>query len=88
MIKLDIVKEIAKSFNLKDKDAHIIVDLILESLKETIIEFKRVEIRDFGIFLIKQRKARIGRNPKNKKEYPIPSRKVVVFKSGKEIKSL
>ncbi len=88
MIKIDIVKDISNEFGLKDKDAHVIVDLIIESLKETIVEYKRVEIRDFGVFLIKQRKARIGRNPKNKKEYPIPSRKVVVFKSGKEIKTV
>lgn len=88
MIKIDIVKQLAKEFNLKDKDAHIIVDLIMESLKETILEYKRLEVRDFGVFLIKQRKARIGRNPKDKKEYPIPSRKVVVFKSGKEIKTV
>lgn len=88
MIKIDIVKDIAQEFNLKDKDAHIVVDLIIESLKETIIEHQRLEIRDFGVFLVKKRKERIGRNPKNKKEYPIPSRKVVVFKSGKEIKTV
>lgn len=88
MIKIDIVKKIAEDLKVKDKDAHIITDLIIESLKETIVEYKRLEIRDFGVFLIKQRKARIGRNPKNKKEYPIPSRKVVVFKSGKEIKTV
>jgi len=87
MIKADIVRRLAGHFNLKDKDALRIVDSIIESLKEVIVEHGRLEIRDFGVFQVKARKPRIGRNPKNKKEYPIPPRKVVTFKPGKELKA-
>lgn len=88
MIKVDVVKQIAKKLDLKERDALEIVDTILESLKEVILRDGRLEVRDFGVFQIKERKGRIGRNPKNKVEYPIPPHRVVTFKSGKEIKEL
>jgi nucleoid DNA-binding protein len=87
MIKADIVRRLAKHLNLKDKDALFVVDHILESMRQVIAERGRLEIRDFGVFQVKERKPRIGRNPKDKKEYPIPPRKVVTFKPGKELKS-
>ncbi len=88
MIKADIVKQIAKSLALKEHDALQIVDTIIESLKDVILRDGRLEIRDFGVFQIKERKGRIGRNPKNKVQYPIPPHRVVTFKSGKEIKEV
>ncbi len=72
MIKADIVKQIAKKHKLKNKEILAAVDAILESLKETIVENGRLEIRDFGVFEVKQRKGRTGRNPRNNEEYPIP----------------
>ncbi len=87
MIKADIVKEVAISLDIKDKEALVVVDGILDSLKEVICEHKRLEIRDFGVFQVKTRKERIGRNPRDRKEYPIPSRQVVTFRVGKELKS-
>lgn len=86
MIKADIVKKIAQDLEMKDKEALAVVDGILDSLKEVICEHERLEIRDFGVFQIKTRKERVGRNPRNKAEYPIPARKVVTFKIGKELK--
>lgn len=86
MIKIDIVKCIAEQLKLKDKDALHIVDAIIDSMKEVICEHGRLEVRDFGVFQVKSRKERIGRNPRNKDEYPIPPRKVVTFKLGKELK--
>jgi len=88
MIKADIVKSVGEALNMKDKEALAVVDAIVESMKEVIIRDKRLEVRDFGVFQVRERKERIGRNPKNKKEYPIPPRKVVTFKSGKEVKNL
>ena len=87
MIKADIVRRLVTHFHLKDKDALKVVDQILECMKEVIATNGRLEIRDFGVFQIKERKPRVGRNPKNRVEYPIPPRKVVTFKPGKEMKS-
>ena len=86
MIKNDIVKRIAQHLKLKDSEALAVTDAIIDSIKETICEDDRLEIRDFGVFQTKIRKARIGRNPRNRKEYPIPPRRVVSFKLGKELK--
>ncbi|MFH0792716.1 MAG: HU family DNA-binding protein [bacterium] len=86
LIKVDIVKEVARILNMKDKDALVVVDSIIDSMEKIIVEHGRLEIRDFGVFQIKERKKRTGRNPRNKKEYPIPARKVVTFKLGKELK--
>ena len=86
MIKIDIVKRVAEQLKLKDKDALRIVDAIIEAMREVICEHGRLEVRDFGVFQVKERKERIGRNPRNKAEYPIPPRRVVTFKLGKELK--
>jgi nucleoid DNA-binding protein len=88
MVKADIVKRLATSLSMKDKDALFVVDSIIDSMKDLIVRDKRLEIRDFGVFQVKERKPRIGRNPKNKVSYPIPPHKVVTFKSGKDLKDL
>jgi len=46
----------------------------------------KVELRNFGVFKIKERRARFGRNPRTGQSVPVPPRKVVVFKSGLEMK--
>lgn len=86
MIKIDIVKRVAQHLSLKDQEALQVVDAIIDSIKETICDSERLEVRDFGVFQTKVRKARTGRNPRNRKEYPIPERRVVTFKLGKELK--
>lgn len=87
MIKADIVKRISEKLGKKDKEALEVVDEVFECVKDIIVEKGRLEIRDFGVFHIKQRKSRVGRNPRNKREYPIPERRVVTFKAGKLLKS-
>lgn len=85
MIKIDIVRRIASEMGLNDRDALTVVDETIEAIKDVVCEHGRLEIRDFGVFQVKQRKARIGRNPRNKKEYPIAPHKVVTFKVGKNL---
>ncbi len=87
MIKANIVKEVAKELEITDREALVVVDGLLESLKEVICENRRLEMRDFGVFQIKNRKERIGRNPQDKVEYAIPERQVVTFRVGKELKA-
>jgi nucleoid DNA-binding protein len=87
MIKDDIVKRVSETLSIKAKDALPVVDEVFECMKDIIVEEGRLEIRDFGVFQTKRRKARVGRNPRDKVEYPIPQRKVVTFKAGKVIKA-
>jgi len=88
MIKIDIVRTVARRLNLKDRDALIVVDQTIESLKELIVRHGRLEIRNFGVFRVKKRKARIGRNPKNKVSYPIHEHHAVTFRGGKGVKEI
>jgi len=88
MIKIDIATKIASDLDITKKDALVITDTIIDSIKELLIKHNKIEIRDFGIFKIKNRKSRIGRNPKTKIEVPIPVRKALTFKPGKELKDL
>jgi len=88
MIKIDIVKTVAERLSLKDKDALIVVDQTIECMKELIVRHRRLEIRNFGVFRVKTRKARIGRNPKNKIAYPINEHQAVTFKGGKGVKEI
>lgn len=87
MIKIDIAKRIAQQLNMQERDAVRVVDEICAAIRQIVAEKGRLEIRDFGVFQAKVRKPRIGRNPKKKEnEYPIPERRVVTFKMGKEVK--
>jgi len=83
VIKADIVRRLAEKLGKKDKEALELVDEVLECMKDILLEESRLELREFGVFAIKTRKGRTGRNPKNKIEYPIPQRRVVTFRPGK-----
>lgn len=86
MIKAEIVKRAADRLKMRDKEALVVIDALIDSIKKVVAEQGRLEIRDFGVFQTKTRKERVGRNPKDKKEYPIPARRVVTFKMGRELK--
>lgn len=86
MTKKDIVLKITDKTGIKQVDVKTIVqntfDVIIESLERN----EKVELRNFGVFKIKERKARFGRNPRTGDSVPVPPRKVVVFKPGLEMK--
>lgn len=66
--------------------AEIAVDSVFSALKMAMKEGERIELRGFGVFVVKPRKSGIGRNPRTGAEVPIPPGKTVRFKPGKEIR--
>ena len=86
MVKAEIVKKVAEALSIRDPEALSVVNATLDAVKQTVVRHGRLEIRDFGVFLVKLRKPRVGRNPRDKKEYPIKERRVVTFKMGRELK--
>jgi DNA-binding protein HU-beta len=88
MRKQDIVDEIYQQTGLPKKDVQLVVNLFLDSLKRAFLREDRVELRGFGVFEVKQRKSRIGRNPKTKEVISIPPRKVVTFKPSKLMREM
>ena len=88
MTKADLVEEIANSTGLTKKEIAEAVDQFLKTVSDALAEGKHLEIRGFGTFKVKQRKARIARNPRTGEPAPVPERKVPVFKVSKELKDL
>ncbi len=86
MTRSELVERIAaKMPNLTLKVIDDIVDTIFGKLTEALSNGDRVEIRGFGAFSVRTRNPRIAINPKNKKQVEVPSKKMVHFKTGKEL---
>ena len=87
LTKRDIVLNIYKKTGFPQKKIQKIVQMTLDKIVEALSKGNNVELRNFGIFEIQIRKARIGRNPnKPKTDLIIPSQFVIKFKAGKELK--
>ncbi len=86
MTKKDIVMKIAEETGLKQIDVKLAVQKTLDNITGALAAGKTVELRNFGVFKVKTRKPRIGRNPKTGVTVSIPERKVVTFKSGMVMK--
>ena len=87
MTKRDLVVRISEETKITQQDVHKVIQSTLDYIIEALIRGENVEFRNFGVFEVRQRKQRIGRNP-NKPEQvvTIPERKVVKFKPGKDMK--
>ncbi len=87
MTKRDLVVRIAEDSNLTQEQVLDVVQRTLDSISEAVSRGETVELRNFGVFEVKVRKARIGRNPNEpEQDVPIPPRSVVKFKPGKEMR--
>ena len=79
MVKADIVRSIELKMGLSHEDATIQVEQILAMVKDTLMDGESVLISGFGQWKVRDKKARVGRNPKTKEEYEISPRRVVTF---------
>ena len=86
MTKKDIVLKISEETGLKQIDVKKVVQRTLDHIVDALSKGHVVELRNFGVFKVKSRKSRIGRNPKTGATVPIPERKVVSFKVGMVMK--
>ena len=88
MIKADIVTRVAELTDVPRVKAAAAVDTILDAMKEALSEGKRIELRGFGVFQVRDRKKGVGRNPKTGVEVAIEPGKTVRFKPGKELREI
>jgi DNA-binding protein HU-beta len=88
MIKADLVNRVADLSDLPRMKAAQAVDTIIDAMKGALCEGKRIELRGFGVFQVRDRKKGVGRNPKTGVEVAITPGKTVRFKPGKELKDL
>ncbi len=88
MTKADIVDNIASRTGLTKKEVAEAVDGFLQTISEGLANGEHFEIRGFGTFKVKERKARMARNPRTGEPVPVPERKVPVFKVSRELKKV
>jgi integration host factor subunit alpha len=89
MTKIDLVEQVyAKVGSFSKKDAAEIVELVFDTIKQTLEKGEKIKISGFGNFVVRQKKARIGRNPQTGEEIEISARRVLTFKPSQVLKSL
>ncbi len=88
MTKAELVDEVARVVQLTKKQAETIVNIVFDSIVESLRSGQKIELRGFGSFRLRSRKSRTGRNPKTGEKVEVPSKKIPYFKPGKELKEL
>jgi integration host factor subunit beta len=88
MTKAELVARVAAKMSLTKTQTEGMVDLFLTSIIDALCRGEKVELRGFGSFRIRQRRAREGRNPKTGDPVPIPAKRVPFFKAGKRLREI
>jgi len=94
MTKADLVEKVATQVNLTKKDTEVVIDTIFDSISQALAlkndakNDAKVELRGFGSFRVRRRRARQGRNPQTGNPVQVPAKRVPYFKPGKELKAL
>ena len=87
LTKADLSRYLMERLELGKKDADVLVNTFLESIIESLKTGEGVELRGFGSFRLRDRRARQGRNPRSGESIQVPPKRVVYFKLGKELRS-
>lgn len=82
LTKKELVMAVARETGITQVEVKRVVQRTLDHLIEALKQGKTIELRNFGVFKVRQRAPRRGRNPKTGQEVPVPSKRVVVFKPG------
>ena len=83
LTKRDLVAAVSKETGITQVDVKQVVQHALSYIVESLKAGSTLELRNFGVFKVRQRAPRRGRNPKTGQEVPVPSKRVVVFKPGR-----
>ncbi len=86
MNKAELVTAVAEKAGLSKKDSEKAINAAFDSITDALVAGDKVQLVGFGAFEVKERNARVGRNPKTKEEIQIPASRVASFKVGKALK--
>ena len=86
MTKKDIALKVADATGIRQIVVKKVLEGIFDCIVESLLRDEKIELRNFGVFKVKTRRPRIGRNPRTGQIVPVPTRRVVVFKPGLEMK--
>ncbi len=87
MTKKDIVRTISEEVGLTQQQTKLIVQKTFNAIIQSLVKERRIELRNFGVFEVKQRAARKARNPRTGNQVEVPEKYVVTFKPGKEMEA-
>ena len=88
MTKADIVEQIYEKIGFSKKESSEIVELIFDTMKETLERGDKVKISGFGNFIVRQKRPRVGRNPQTGEEIEISARRVLTFRPSQVLKGI
>ena len=88
MTKADLIEQVAQVVELTRRDSEVVVETIFESIVRSLRTGDKIEIRGFGSFRTRQRKPRVGRNPKTGARVEVPAKRIPYFKPSKELKDV
>lgn len=88
MTKRELVIRVSHALGMTQSDVARVVEGMFQNISKSLAEGERWELRDFGVFEVKTRAARTGRNPRTGEQVPVPERKVVSFRPGKKMKEI
>ncbi len=88
MTKADIVESVYEKVGFSKKEAAQMVEMVFEIMKETLERGEKIKISGFGNFVVKEKRARKGRNPQTGEEIEISQRRVLTFKPSQALKKL
>jgi len=88
MIKADLVRKVVEPVELQQAKASDAVNAVFDAMRDALAKGERIELRGFGVFVVKNRKRGIGRNPKTGVEVAIPPGKAIRFKPGKALRTI
>jgi integration host factor subunit beta len=88
MTKADLIEEVSRAIEMSRKDSEVIVETVFDSIVKTLRSGDKIEIRGFGSFRTRERKSRVGRNPKTGARVEVPAKKIPFFKPSKELKDV
>lgn len=86
LTKADLIEEVLRMTELPRKESETIVETIFDSIIESLQKGQKIEIRGFGSFRTRERRGRVGRNPKTGEKVEVPAKKIPFFKPSKELK--
>ncbi len=88
MTKRELVIRVSNKLGLTQSEVSKVIESTFDTISEALANGERWELRDFGVFEVKTRASRIGRNPRTGAQVPVPERRVVTFRPGKKMKEV
>ena len=86
MNKTELIAVVAEKTGMTKKDAERVINATVETITESLVKGDKVAVSGFGIFEVKAREARVGRNPRTKETIQIPATRLPAFKASKALK--